>query len=167
MEKRLNPELFGAAADSMGKSTPAAAPSSSELFEFPDIESQLSEIRGKLRKLEGKMTRSAEALGEVEQKGQQRFERALRGSQRTEQAQTAEIAQLKQQIAGLIGRLSERKVMETKIFEMIDRHNSVLKNFEHRMSQMKKILMEKEALIAKITASLNESKQDIARMKRL
>ena len=57
--------------------------------------------------------------------------------------------------------------MDQKMQEVIDRHNSVLKGFEVRITHLQKLLSEKDSQVMSAFAALNEAKMEIARLKRL
>jgi hypothetical protein len=72
-----------------------------------------------------------------------------------------------QKISQLNQKLTERKSLEMKVQEMVDRHNNVIKSFEVRMGQLQKLLAEKDAMLVSAQATLNDAKMEITRLKRL
>ncbi len=61
----------------------------------------------------------------------------------------------------------ERKSMDQKIQELVDRYSGVIKSFEVRMHHLQKLLSEKESQMMSAQAELNQAKMEIARLKRL
>jgi muramoyltetrapeptide carboxypeptidase LdcA involved in peptidoglycan recycling len=73
---------------------------------------------------------------------------------------------IEQKVSAVLNQLGERKTMEMKMQEVVDRHNSVLRGFEQRLNQMQKVISDKEAQMIHAQAALNEAKMEIARLKR-
>lgn len=65
----------------------------------------------------------------------------------------------------LATKANERRVAEGKIQELIDRHNSLIMNFENRMTHMSRIMNEQELKLYNATAALEDARREIAKLR--
>ncbi len=161
MQKELNPELFG---ESGAKSRVFEAPAANHLHV---LEQKIVETRSQIQMVAENLNKIVSQINEFVKSSQVKFDRihqAIQGLQQNDQALSVDATQ---KISALHSRLGERKSMDAKIQEMMDRHNSVLRSYEVRMTQMQKLMTEKEAQLLSAQAALNETKMEIARLKRL
>jgi uncharacterized protein Yka (UPF0111/DUF47 family) len=63
--------------------------------------------------------------------------------------------------------LIEGRQIEHKVSQMLDRHQTVLRNFEVRVNQLQRIIKEKDEQLMIMRSQLIESKGELARLKRL
>lgn len=161
MQKELNPELFG---ESAGKSRVFEAPASNHINV---LEQKILETRGQIQHLAENMNKIVSQVNEFIKSSQVKFERMQQALQKLEQNDQALSVDATQKISALHTRLGDRRSMDYKIQEMIDRHNSVLRSHEVRMAQLQKLVSEKEAQAIAAQSALNEAKMEIARLKRL
>lgn len=87
--------------------------------------------------------------------------------QRLEQNHNGLAHEANQKITQLIHKVSERRIVDSKIEEMVDRHNNLLKTYEVRLNHLQRLISEKETQQLQTQATLNEAKMEIARLKRL
>lgn len=165
MQKELNPELFG---ENISKSrvvdnSISQKPNSHHLA----LESKISETRAQLHQLGESLTSVVNQVNDFIKGSQGKFERLNQSVQRLEQNDQAINLEAAQKISQINNKLGERKIMDLKIQEMVDRHNSVLRSFEVRFNQMQKLMADKEALLVSAQSALNEAKMEISRLKRL
>lgn len=160
MQKELNPELFG---ESHAKSRVVEAPPVNQMHL---LEQKLIETRAQVHQMGENLARVVSQINEFIRSSQTKFDRLNQAIQRLEQNDQALAGEVSQKVNMMHTRLSDRKTMDMKIQEMVDRHNSVLRGFELRMAQMQKILTEKEAQLVATQSALNETKMEIARLKR-
>lgn len=73
--------------------------------------------------------------------------------------------ELTNKFAVLASKTNERKVSDTKVQDLIDRHNSLIMNFENRMTHMSRIMSEQELKLYNATAALEEARREMARMR--
>ena len=161
MQKELNPELFG---ETSGKSRVFEAPANNHINV---LEQKILETRTQIHHLADNMNKIVSQINEFIKSSQVKFERMQQSISKLEQADHALSADATQKISALHTRLGERKSMDYKIQEMIDRHNSVLRSHEVRMAQLQKLVSEKEAQMIAAQSALNEAKMEIARLKRM
>lgn len=160
MQKELNPELFG---ESHAKSRVVEATTSNQL---PALEQKIIETRNQVQQLSESLGKIVSQINEFIKSSQVKFDRLNQSILRLENSDHALNAETAQKLSQMHSRLGERKTMDMKVQEMIDRHNSVLRSFEVRMGQMQKVLTEKEAQLLTAQAALNDAKMEIARLKR-
>jgi chromosome segregation ATPase len=65
----------------------------------------------------------------------------------------------------LASKSNERRVSDAKIQDLIDRHNTLIMNFENRMTHMSRIMSEQEMKLYNATAALEDSRREIARLR--
>lgn len=169
--RELNPALFGESANrSTGKPKVIEGSLQNEL-------PHLMQNDQKLNDLKHQMSVMAENLGQLTQHMQEwarwakttdtKFDRVNNQLTKLEQNDHYIVNEAAQKFSQINTRFGERKSIDIKTQEMMDRHNSVLKSFEMRLTQLQRILAEKEAQLLATTAALNESKMEIARLKRM
>ncbi len=169
--RELNPALFGETANrSVGRSKVIEGSLQNEL-------PHLMQNDQKLNDLKHQMSVMAENLGQLTQHMQEwtrwakttdsKFDRVNNQMTKLEQNDHYIVNEAAQKFSHINTRFGERKSIDIKTQEMMDRHNSVLKSFEMRLTQLQRILAEKEAQLLLTTAALNESKMEIARLKRM
>ncbi len=161
MQKELNPELFG---ESGAKSRVFEAPAQNHLNV---LEQKILENRTQVQQLAESLNRVVSQINEFIKSSQVKFERIQQALQKLDQNDQALSVDATQKITALHTRLGERKSMDYKIQEMMDRHNSVLRSYEVRMTQLQKLVSEKEAQMISAQSALNETKMELARLKRM
>lgn len=165
MQKELNPELFG---ESIAKSRVVKADQASPAVTHTMvIENKINETRQQLHQLAESLATAVNQVNEFIKSSQMKFERLQQAVVKLEQNDQALNLESAQRISQISNRMGERKVMDMKIQEMIDRHNSVLRSYEVRFNQLQKLMADKEAMLVSAQGSLNEAKMEIARLKRL
>ncbi len=162
--RELNPELFGENANRSRfvENSAATVPADGML----PLESKIAETRVQLGELSDTLGNIVNQVNEFIKSSQQKFEKLHQGVNSLEKNDLTMNALIEQKISAILNQMGERKTMEMKMQEVIDRHNSVLRGFETRFNQMQKIMNEKEAQIIQAQAALNDAKMEIARLKR-
>lgn len=131
------------------------------------LEQKMSERnRRRLEKIESTVERMASKFEEVSKLHHLKFERLAQGLGRLDEILHRSNQESAEKLAHLSGKVNERKLFETKIQDMIDRHNQIVQNFEQRITQLQRILSEQELQLANYSAALEEARHTIARMKR-
>ena len=165
MQKELNPELFG---EKITKSRVVDnSQSQNPNSPFLAMESKIAETRAQLHQLGESLTSVVSQVNEFIKGSHGKFEKLNQAVQQLEQNDHVINLEAAQKISQVSAKLGERKTMDLKIQEMIDRHNGVLRSFEVRFNQMQKLMADKEALLVSAQAALNEAKMEISRLKRL
>lgn len=166
MDKELSPELFGES------STVRRRPEAREAVSFDDggfldLDRQILELRQQMSRAGEETAKLTSRLTEMTKDNQLRMDRLAQQLQRLELSHNGLVNEAGQRITMINQRLSERKSMDQKIQELMDRHAQTIKSFEVRMQQMQRLLAEKESQAMSTQAALNEAKMEIARLKRL
>jgi chromosome segregation ATPase len=165
MEKQLNSELFGAVSGSRQTSgsmtTPVTAPKAQML------EQKLMEVRVQVGQLSEQLAHVVSQVNEFIRMSQTKFEKLQQMIQRQEQNQNETTMETAQKLGMMHARLTENKGLEGKVQTMVDRHQQVLRSYEVRMSQLQKLIAEREADLVEAQAFMNETKMEISRLKRM
>lgn len=96
-----------------------------------------------------------------------RFERVSQALTRLEGATAQQMQEINQKYSSVVSRVNERKVQDAQVHEMIDRHNSIVRAFENRLTHMQRIIAEQEMKLHNSHAALEDARQEIQRLKRL
>lgn len=155
MQKELNPELFG----------PQGAPSLNSVLTQAD--QKVFEVKQHLTFLSEQVAKLVAQMNTYIKSSQAKIERLQVSVTKLEQNQSTLTSDATAKMNSLSQRLSERKSLDGKVQEMIDRHNNVLRSYEVRMNNLQKLIAEKEAQIMQAQAALNEARMEITRLKRL
>lgn len=163
MQKELNPELFGEKRSSQPRSEGGAQGGSSYL----NIDRQIFEIKSQIMNLNDQIGKAVETLTEFSKNTNQRLERFQQALNRLETNHNGLATEAGQKVQQINTKLAERKALDQKIQEMVDRHNNVVKSLEVRLNHLQKLLAEKENQAVAAVAAFNEAKMEIARLKRI
>ncbi len=166
MQKELNPDLFGESGLSRSRHLETASPSVLGTQQLKELDLKLAEMRMQVNATIENMNRFATQVNEALRQSHQKFEKMEQVVGQLEQGQHALTLDNTQRLSQLSQRLGERKTLDLKVQEMIDRHNTVLKAYELRLNQLQKLIAEREQQILSTQAALNEAKMEIARLKR-
>ncbi|MGZ3770736.1 MAG: hypothetical protein ACXVCP_06135 [Bdellovibrio sp.] len=168
MHKELNPELFGEKKTT--KSSVSENPTSLGVTNnnnYLNTDRQIYELRAQNQALVDQLNKIVSTVNELIKSTNIKFEKQAHLVNRLEQSHNGLATEAGQKITQLAQRVNERKSLELKVQEMVDRHNNVIKSFEVRMNHMQKLLAEKEAQMISAQTALNEAKMEISRLKRL
>ncbi|MDG0815499.1 hypothetical protein [Bdellovibrio svalbardensis] len=175
MHKELNPELFGekkiakssSLTPSMDRSMESTSSMASNGTNYLNTDRQIFELKTQNQAMAEQMNKIVGTVNELIKSTNAKFERNQHLLTRLEQSHNGLATEAGQKITQLTQRVNERRSLDLKVQEMVDRHNNVIKSFEVRMNHLQKLLAEKEAQMISCQAALNESKMEIARLKRL
>lgn len=164
MQKELNPDLFGTGGASPRVKEDKAIPQQRVIHQLEErIAGAQSQTKFALDQMAGLVAQVNEFI-KVSQGKFDRFQASIKAVEQFVQGNTSDTAQ---KFTHLHQRLNERKTMDSKMQEMMDRHNSILKSYEVRLSHLQTLIQQKETQIQTAQISLNEAKMEIARLKRL
>jgi len=167
MQKELNPELFGekkSASPARREGLIPPAPSTDP--SYLNTDRQIFEIKSQILSMNEQLNKLTQALNETNKTTNGKFDRVQQSQTRLETAHNGLATEAGQKIQQINTKLAERKTLDMKIQEMVDRHNNVIKSFEVRLNHMQRLLAEKENQLVASQAALNEAKMEIARLKR-
>ncbi len=80
------------------------------------------------------------------------------------EAQNKNAAESAQRFATVVGKVNERKVTDMKVQDMMDRHNTIVRNFENRLMSLQRLVGEQEMSLHNAQATLEEARAEIARL---
>ncbi|MGZ3773676.1 MAG: hypothetical protein ACXVCY_11225 [Pseudobdellovibrionaceae bacterium] len=168
MQKELNPELFGEKKTTKNSvmENPAGLGTVNN-NNFLNTDRQIYELRAQNQALVEQLNKVVNTVNELIKSSNMKFEKQAHLLNRLEQSHNGLATEAGQKITQLGQRVNERKSLDLKVQEMVDRHNNVIKSFEVRMNHMQKMLAEKDAQMISAQSALNEAKMEIARLKRL
>jgi DNA repair exonuclease SbcCD ATPase subunit len=158
MSRELNPELFGEKRVSI--EAPAVVGERLPEPDFLDVDRQILELRNQNQKVQVQMAEMAKSSNLKIEKLQQQVSRL-------ETIHNGLAGEIGNRLNQMQARIIERASYDAKTQEMIDRHNQVIKSFEVRMTQLQRILQEKEAQLNTTLQALNDAKTEIMRLKRI
>lgn len=162
--RELNPALFG---ESASRSKVFEGTPNHHLPHLMQTEQKILDLKAQMSVLAEAMGKWTSNYNDLVKGTQLKFDRVQQVMVKLESNDQYIVTESAQKFSRINDRLAERKLIDAKIQEMVDRHNSVLKSFEMRMNQMQKLVAEKEALLASMQSALNEARMEIARLKRL
>lgn len=168
MKKELNPELFGDRGSSLrtqGGVGAQAYPQGSH--EWMVTDRQIMDLRSQIQNIVEQVNKMAATVNEQLKNSAMKMERFQQQLTRLEQSHNGLAQESGQKMAQLNLRLQEKKALDLKVQEMLDRHNNVVRSFEVRMNHLQKLLAEKEAQAAAAQQTLQETKMELMRLKRL
>lgn len=166
MNKELNPELFGEKKIARNPAMDAAS-SVPGANSYLNTDRQIFELKAQNQALADQLNKIVGTVNELIKSSNTRFEKQHQLLQRLEQSHNGLALEAGQKLSHISQKVNERKSLDMKVQEMVDRHNNVVKSFEVRMNHLQKLLAEKEAQMVSSQAALNEAKMEIARLKRL
>jgi chromosome segregation ATPase len=165
MQKALNPELFGTGVAGQARYKDNEAADTHRAAH--QAEQKIAEVRGQMKGLTEQMAYLASQVNDYIRSSQVKLEKMTAGMKGLETSQETFRQETSQRLSMAHQRLNERKSMDLKMQELMDRHNSILRSYEVRLNHMQQLIAEKDAQILESQATLNEAKMEIARLKRL
>lgn len=139
MQREINPQLFQQPQNN--NSSTAQTPSSKLVPQR--IENDLKELAAQVHQL--------------------RMQNQL--LERKVEQMTMQYQDLSTKYAIVASKTNERKVADSKIQDLIDRHNTLIMNFENRMTHMSRIMSEQEMKLYNATATVEDARREIARLR--
>ena len=163
MQRELNPQIFG----NLPKPEPKAADPVSFLpNEVKNLESQIHQLRGLLVQIEKRVEKMQTAIDESLKLTHSRMERLTQSFNRLESSHNQIQQDVQSRFSQLAGKVNERRLTETKMQDMLDRHNELVRNFENRLLHSQRVSTEQEHQLLNTHAALEEARQEINRLKR-
>lgn len=167
MQKELKPELFGEKNPIRPRESFAFEQSAAPAPDFLDVDRRVLDLKNQVGGLAEEVRKNISQMQEFMKTAQLRLEKMQQQVHRLEQNHNGLAQESGQKLSHMAARLGERKSLDQKIQDMVDRHSGVIKSFEVRMNQLQRLLAEKENQLATAQSAINEAKMEIARLKRL
>jgi hypothetical protein len=172
MEKHreLNPQLFGNGpsvdSSTLHRQEPAASvmPRASNSNPYPpnelkNMEHHVHQLSRALLQMEKRTETIAQKLEELARGVHTRLERFSHSIQRIEDAQKHTAQENALKVAAVASKVNERKVSDSKIEEMIERHNSIVRGFETRLLSLQRLVNEQEMALHGAKAAIEEARR--------
>jgi uncharacterized protein YqgV (UPF0045/DUF77 family) len=131
------------------------------------LDIKFNDMKTQLNHLQDEMNKFVAQVNEFAKTSQIKVERVTHAMTKTDITVHNLETEVQQKHTVLSNKMAERRTLDLKIQEMVDRHNNILRTFEVRMSQMQKVIADKEAQLLQSQSALNEAKMEIARLKRI
>ena len=170
MHKELNPELFGEKKVTQEKPShyaqqPSVAYAAPEL-NFLNTDRQILELKNQNQQLHDHLAKLTQSFNEAIRGAHLKIEKLQQAQARLEQNHNGLALEAGQKMTALNQKVNERRSLDLKVQEMVDRHNNLIKSFEVRLNHLQKLLAEKDAQLVATQSALNETKMELARLKR-
>jgi chromosome segregation ATPase len=175
MRRELNQTLFATSEEASSSSTNEAMTSRSQVIDalesgadgksvlmqqirlkLVESEREIQSLKLKIKELERNHGSQFSKLEEIFASIKSRAERQSRYQKGFEQALQSKFQEISGKFAQISSKLTERKVADTKVQQMMDRHNSIVASFEQRLSQMQKVINEQDLKILNLTSLLKD-----------
>ncbi len=130
------------------------------------MEAQLTSFRLALGSMEKRTETIAFKMEELARTVHARLERFSQAIVRVEDSMNKSNQETSQKFALVTAKVNERKITDMKVQELVDRHNSIIRNFENRLLNMQRLVSEQEMSLHNAQAALDEARNEIARLKR-
>jgi chromosome segregation ATPase len=183
MHRELNPQLFGtqshaekigqhvgpqqAAPGIMGKGAEAAAAQARQVpyppIDIKAIEHQINTLKVALMQMEKRVDSIASRSEDMMRTVHGRLERFSQAIGRLDEVQTQYQQENTGKFAQIAAKVNERKVSDTKVQELVDRHNMVIRNFENRLLSLQRVVSEQEMALHNAQAALEEARAELQR----
>jgi methyl-accepting chemotaxis protein len=180
MHRELNPQLFGTqsaperigqpvdpqrpATGIMGRGGRVDAPPSAT--DIKDLEHLVNAMKLAVSQGDKKHETLAAKVDEFARGVHGRLERFSQAILKLEEMINQNAHDTTGRISAIFAKVTERKVTDQKVHEMIDRHNMVIRNFENRLTSLQRVMTEQEMALHNATAALEEARAEIQKLKR-
>ncbi len=178
MHRELNPHLFGPtqvpaqgwtdsqAQRSQAQSQVAVSAPSRVAYppnELKTIEHHLTMLKVAINQIEKRSEGFNSKLEELGRGVHVRLERFSQAIIRLEDQQQKINQENIEKFAQIAAKVNERKVTDGKVQELIDRHNTIVRNFENRLTSLQRINAEQELTLHNAHAALEEVRTELGK----
>lgn len=169
MARELNRELFGNPGGGEGDVRMASTgipPVYAKAEDVNILHLHIESMNKRMKEFESRVETMHTKVDEMTGQNKVRFERVQGHFQRqTEMLQNA-LGEVHQKIAQVVSRLNERKISESVVKEMVDRHATVVQTFETRLNQFQKVMSEQELQLMHARSELKQALLELSRLKK-
>lgn len=166
MTRELNRDLF----PSEVKKDSSKASGEGEGFvskeDLSVLKFQIESLWHKVKDLEPKVEKTQTRVQELTSSSKLRFERVQSHFQRQGELVQGQFSDMHAKVAQLLSKVNESRLAESRIQEMVDRHQQVVQSFEARLQQLKKVVTEQELQLSASRSELKEALKEISRLKK-
>jgi hypothetical protein len=177
MHRELNPRLFGTPEPS---AAPLSSPSTSVMGQMEEaprrvpyppvdvksIEMAIAALKGAIIQMERRTETIAFKMEELARTVHARLERFSQAIVRVEDLQSKSQQESSSRFATIVQKVNERKINDGKVQDLVDRHNTIVRNFENRLTSLQRLASEQQLALHNAQAALVEATNEISRLKR-
>ncbi|HEX4925599.1 MAG TPA: hypothetical protein VFV50_16005 [Bdellovibrionales bacterium] len=118
------------------------------------------------RKIEERFQMVADQLNEISRIMALRTERLAVKIKLLEERQANFIEDFQKRLTSLTTKALSGARVDVKVAELIEKHNQVVRTFENRLSQLKRVVENQEIELYKAANELQEARKELAKLKR-
>lgn len=166
MTRELNRDLFPSELKTAQKTTQEEGESLASKEDLRVLSYQIENLWHKMKELEPKVEKTQNRVQELASSSKVRFERVQNHFQRQGEMVQGQFGDMHAKVAQLLSKVNESRLAETRIQEMVDRHQQVVQSFEARLQQLKKLITEQELQLSASRSELKEAMKEISRLKK-
>ncbi len=164
-------EMAGLTAGAYAPTSPPATQPSRPVpyppLDLKVLEAQMSQMRQMMAQFDRRLEQLQARFNELSRDTQGRLDRYGHQLLRLEDGISRLTEDTSQRFAQVVAKVNERKLQDSKVQEMLDRHNILVRNFENRLSAMQKLTSDQEQALLSAHAALEDARAELARLKRI
>jgi hypothetical protein len=157
----------GAYAPTTQPSTQPSRPVPYPPLDLKVLEAQMSQMRQMTAQFDRRLEQLQARFNELSRDTQGRLDRYGHQLLRLEDGISRLTEDTAQRFAQVVGKVNERKLQDSKVQEMLDRHNILVRNFENRLAALQKLTSDQEQALLSAHAALEDARAELARLKRI
>lgn len=127
-------------------------------IDLKQIEHTVATMKLSLMQMDKKIESTASRLEDLARNTHARLERFAQAFARMEEISTHRDQDNQAKFANVFAKVNERKVTDSKVQELVDRHNTIIRNFENRLLSLQRVISEQEMALHNAQAALEESR---------
>ena len=122
------------------------------------LEHQMATMKVALMQMDRRTEMISSRLEDLQKNTHTRLERFAQAISRMEETNSQHHQDNTAKFANVFAKVNERKVTDSKVQELVDRHNTIIRNFENRLLSLQRVISEQEMALHNATAALEESR---------
>lgn len=130
-----------------------------EFDQFPEafrVESEIQSLQSRQQASESKLDQIGHQFAELAKATQARFERTRDYLKSSEGSRDQRLHELHQEIVSLKSQLAEQSAIEQRVHRLLERHNTVVRNFENKLASLQKVIAQQELALLNAQAVITE-----------
>jgi hypothetical protein len=126
----------------------------------------IAALKGAIIQMERRTETIAFKMEELARTVHARLERFSQAIVRVEDLQSKSQQESSSRFATIVQKVNERKINDGKVQDLVDRHNTIVRNFENRLTSLQRLASEQQLALHNAQAALVEATNEISRLKR-
>lgn len=147
--------------------TEPGKPVSFPALDFKVLEAQVTQMKAVMQQFDRRLDQLGAKVGELARDTQGRLDKYGQQIMRLEDGLSRLTRDSADRFASIVARVNERKVQDSKVQEMMDRHNLLVRNFENRLESLQRLAGDQEQALLSAFAALEDARAELARLKRI